>query len=148
MLRGKLGGRLGGCALCAAALSFVSCSPTCILEVRFTQPGGLVINAERFFVTGAKACPPADIAAPAPGNSGQDVEYVRSRVLADGIDITAAFRGRQCRVQVTGWYDADADGQVDAGDWVGSSQAVDITDEGASRGNSARAANVTLAQKP
>jgi hypothetical protein len=112
--------------------------------VKFAAPSGLSIVPERFFVAGAKACPPAPLRTPLPAASTGDAQYVRSEVAADGIDITAAFRGRHCRVQVTGWYDANGNGNLDRGDMVGSTGALEVMDEGWFGDNSVRSPEVTL----
>ena len=61
-----------------------------------------------------------------------------------GIEVTAAFRGRHCRLQVVAWYDADGRGSLNAGDWLGSSAALEVKDEGFFGGNLKRAPNVAL----
>ncbi len=131
----------------AGAAGLLGCSPTCLLHTKFLSAAGVTLDPARLFVTGAKACPPAAFAAPAATDAAGDAEYVRARPEAGAIETTAAFRGRECRVQVTGWYDTNGNGTLDAGDWVGSSQAVDVVDEGLFGDNSARSADVTLTQR-
>lgn len=132
--------------LCLALSSFalVGCSPMCLLEVVLEGPGATALSEEKLHVTGVKACPPAPVNARAPGPGSGDVEYVRTQPVPRGVDVTAAFRGRHCRVQVTAWYDANGNELADAGDWVGSSAALDIRDEGWFGDNSAQAGKVTL----
>lgn len=137
----------GLCLLAIGAVCLVGCSPTCLLLTKFQSPAGVTLDPARFFVTGAKACPPGPLAPPPPTDAAGDAEYVRSRAESGGIEATAAFRGRECRVQVTAWYDANGNGAVDAGDWVGSSPAVDVVDEGIFGENSARSSDVTLIQR-
>lgn len=127
--------------LCPALLG---CSPTCLLELTISAPNGLTLVPEKLSITGAKACPPAPVQAPAPGMGQADAQYVRARSVPAGLEVTAAFRGRHCRVQVSAWYDTNANGSLDAGDWVGSSAALDIQDQGMFRRNRMRAPNVRL----
>lgn len=124
--------------------ALLGCSPTCLLEVTVSAPDGMTLEPEKLLITGAKACPPAPVQAPAPGTGTGAAEYARTQSVPAGIDVTAAFRGQHCRVQVTAWYDTNANGTLDAGDWVGTSAALDVRDEGVFRGNSVRAPNVTL----
>lgn len=124
--------------------ALLGCSPTCLLELTISAPNGLTLAPEKLFVTGVKACPPAPVQPPAPDAGQGDAEYVRARNVPAGVDVTAAFRGQHCRVQVTAWYDTNANGNLDAGDWLGSSAALDIRDEGLFGENSARAPDVML----
>jgi hypothetical protein len=138
---------LRGWALGAGAAGLLGCSPMCLLHTKFRSPAGVALDPARLFVTGAKACPPAPVTAPSPTDVAGNAEYVRMRADADGIEATVAFRGRECRVQVTGWYDTNSNGTLDVGDWVGSSQAMDVVDEGLFGDNSARSPDVALAQR-
>jgi hypothetical protein len=135
---------LRGWAIGAGVAGLLGCSPMCLLQTKFRSPAGVTLDPARLFVTGAKACPPAPFAAPSPADAAGNAEYVRTQPDADGIEATAAFRGRECRVQVTGWYDTNGNGTLDAGDWVGSSQAMDVVDEGLFGDNSARSPDVML----
>lgn len=144
------GARSGGrwpYLLALGAFGLLGCSPTCLLHAKVVSPAGLVLDPARLFVTGAKACPPGPLAAPPPADAAGDAEYVRARAESGGIETTAAFRGRECRVLVTAWYDANGNAAVDTGDWVGSSPAVDVVDEGIFGENSARSPDVTLVQR-
>jgi hypothetical protein len=141
MARDSLAGRLG---LCVSLLLVSGCSPLCLLEVLIENPAGLVLTRERLRVTGAKACPPASVAAPAPSSERGETEYVRTQVAGQGLEVRAAFRGQRCRLQITAWYDTNGSGGVDAGDWVGSSVAIDVEDRGTLGGNSGRAEPVRL----
>ena len=120
----------------------------CVLQVRFTSPTGVAIPEERFFVTGVKACPPADVTAPVPSTARGDLEYFRASAEGAGLDVTAAFRGRHCRVQIRAWSDVNADGRLSSGDWSGTSAAETIEDQGMFGGNSVRAPDVALALVP
>lgn len=140
-------GGLRELAVIASGVALLGCSPMCLLEVRIENPPGLVLTRDQLVVTGAKACPPAPVSAPAPGSGQGDMEYVRTEPAEGGVEVRAAFRGKQCRVQITAWYDTNGSGDVDAGDWVGSSVAVDVADRGAIGGNSTRAENVHLSQR-
>ena len=48
-------------------------------------------------------------------------------------------------MKAIGWYDSNGNGARDAGDYTGTSHAVDVADDGIFRGNMERAPDVTLA---
>lgn len=124
--------------------ALLGCSPTCVLEFTVSTPDGEPMEPEKLRITAAKACPPAPVQVPGPGTGPGDAQYVRARRVHGGHYVMAAFRGQHCRVQVTLWYDTNANGSVDASDWVGSTEALDIRDEGLFRQNRVRAPNVWL----
>jgi hypothetical protein len=119
----------------------------CLLYTKFQNPPGLTMDPARLFVMGEKACPPGPFDVPSPSKVTGNAEYVRTRSVLGGVETTAAFRGRECRVQVAGWYDANGSGKLDAGDWLGASQALDVRDEGLFGDNSARSADATMIQR-
>lgn len=116
--------------------------------MRFNAPIHEIIVAERFFVTGVKACPPAEVVSPAPSTALGDAAYVRKEMANGAIDVTAAFRGRHCRVQLSAWYDRDGNGQLSSGDWTGTSAAEEVVNRGVFESNVVRSKDVRLMALP
>lgn len=129
----------------ASSSLLVACSPTIRLQVRFVLPPSIVAPvADRLHVTGVKACPPAPVKAALPRVDTGDAESFKAEEQASVLRVEARFRGKHCRVQVTGWYDADNDGAVSAADWTGTSVAVDGRDGGTVAGNFSTVPDVVL----
>jgi hypothetical protein len=129
-------------ALAAALLCLAACSPVARLELRFAYAGG-PLDPALFQLTGKKACPPSPVATATPasplaataGARGDDTEWQQVHVEAPGLRVVAAFRGSRCRVRVTGFYDTNRDGLVNAGDLSAMSPAIDVVDKGIFGGN-------------
>lgn len=135
--------------LTATSALLLACSPTIRLQVRFVLPAAVVApTAERFHITGVKACPPAPVAAPLPGVDAGDAESFKAEQQGHTLLVEARFRGKACRVQVTGWYDADNDGALSAGDFTGTSAAIDGRDRGTVDGNLSTVPDVALTPAP
>lgn len=135
--------------LTAISLLLLACSPTIRLRVRFVFPAAVVAPAsDRFHITGVKACPPAPVAAPLPGADPGDAESFKAEQQGRTLSVEARFRGKACRVQVTGWYDADNDGALSAGDFTGTTVAIDGRDRGTVEGNLSTVPDVVLAPAP
>ena len=105
------------------AAATLGCRSTCSLHLRFvcTVP----IASAEFFVTAVKACPPGPLAHLAVGTTG-DAQYYRVTPTPGGLDVSASFSGKRCRVQTAGWYDVNADGNVNPGDYLGMTPVVEI----------------------
>ena len=124
-------------------LLLTACSPTCRLELRFLSPVG-PLDPARFYLAAAKACPPGPVPSPPPGLGLGDAEWQTPEVVPRGLHVETAFHGIRCAVRVTGFYDTNANGKVDAGDLTGSSPALEVVDRGIFAGNLTTAADVRL----
>jgi hypothetical protein len=110
--------------------------------------GGASLEMARLNVTGASACPPGAVSAPPPSTSEGDAWLVLREAEESGVLVTASFRKSHCNAQLTIWYDANGDGVVSSGDFVGSTPIVEIRDRGLFSGNLTRGPDVRLRRVP
>ena len=87
------------------------------------------------YVTGAKTCPPAWLAAPAPATTPGDASHVAQGWESTDVTVVATFRGSRCSARLTAWLDSDGDGKPSLGDFVGSTPEIEIRDRGIFAGN-------------
>jgi hypothetical protein len=127
--------------LVAIPLTLTACSPTARLELRFVA--SVPLDPALFQLTG-KTCPPGPVAAPAPTAAialakaslrSDDSEWQQVNAEPPGLHVVTAFRGSHCAVRVTGHYDTNRDGLVNAGDLAATSPVVEVFDRGVFREN-------------
>jgi hypothetical protein len=136
------------CLLGLSLLSVTACSPLARLELTFQHAGG-PLDPQLFRLTARKACPPAALAAvppaaPGPAGAGAD-EWQTVTATPGGLLVATAFRGVRCSVRVTGFYDTNRDGAVNAGDLTAASPEIEVADRGLFRGNLTVGPRLTLA---
>ncbi|AUX35242.1 MULTISPECIES: hypothetical protein [Sorangium] len=119
----------------------VSCSPLARVRSRLDLPASVGSpDRQKLHVTFAASTAAGPLAAPPPG-----IEPPEQRLLAEvevtpaasGFDVELKFRKRSVYVNLTGWYDSNGDGKVNAGDAVGSLGPAPVlaTDKGVFSGN-------------
>jgi len=69
------------------------------------------------------------------GPHSNDAEWQQVSAETGGLRVLTAFHGHRCRVRVTGFYDANRDRRVNAGDLAASSPDIELADNGIFRGN-------------
>ena len=106
-----------------------------------------MLDAKKLQIASAKACPPGPLSPPPPGSGPHD-DRVEVEPATGALDVVVTFRGTQCAVQVTAWYDANADGRVSRGDLTGTSSALVVEGKGIFGNNRTRSPDVALTRVP
>lgn len=130
-------------------MMLLSCSPVVRMKVAFLLPAGLKPDPTRLRVTVASSCDPvgsgdrkaAPPPAPEPGPDGK----VGATVEGGRLVFEANERSFRCYFHLAAWFDANGNGNVDAGDAVGRMpRAVVSEDRGLCAGNLTHGPDVVL----